>query len=261
LSAIASATIYRLFVGARQCRAPTACCIQRTTAIGIGVETRQCSLRRRTLTPKRNLVKIDTIYEYVYLTMPYDPRIHHRRSIRLKEYDYTQPGAYFVTLCTKARQCLFGDVVKGEMRLNYLGHIAFNCWQAIPEHFPHVELDTFVLMPNHLHGILLITDISLGARHCRAPTIEQFGRPVCGSIRTVIRSYKSAVTKLINAICNTKGTSLIWQRDFYEHINRDQGSLHNIRQYIVENPWRWAEDPENPQHYPENQEFLLDIPF
>jgi REP element-mobilizing transposase RayT len=90
--------------------------------------------------------------------MPYDPQKHHRRSIRLKGYDYTQPGAYYVTLCTEARQCLFGDVVKGEMRLNSLGHIAFTCWQAIPAHFPHVELDAFVVMPNHLYGILVISD-------------------------------------------------------------------------------------------------------
>ena len=97
--------------------------------------------------------------------MPYDSQKHHRRSIRLKGYDYTQPGAYYITLCTKARQCLFGDVVKGEMRLNSLGYIAFTCWQAIPNHFPHVELDAFVIMPNHLHGILVISDTLTRARH------------------------------------------------------------------------------------------------
>ncbi len=201
--------------------------------------------------------------------MPYDPQKHHRRSIRLKGYDYTQPGAYYITLCTKARQCLFGDVVKGEMRLNSLGYIAFTCWQAIPNHFPHVELDAFVVMPNHLHGILVISDTLIRARHCRAPTIkqnhipqiEQFGKPVPGSIPTVIRSYKGAVTRRINLICNTKGTSLIWQSNLYEHINRIEESLHNIRQYIRENPWRWADDPENPQHHPENQELLIDLPF
>ncbi len=128
--------------------------------------------------------------------MPYDPEKHHRRSIRLKGYDYTQPGAYYITLCTKARQCLFGDVIKGEMRLNSLGNIAFNCWQAIPNHFPHVELDAFVMMPNHLHGILVIRDTLMRTRQYRVPTIEQdriskteqFGKPVSGSIPTVIRS-------------------------------------------------------------------------
>ncbi|MEH1796239.1 transposase [Nostoc sp.] len=201
--------------------------------------------------------------------MPYDPRIHHRRSIRLKEHDYTQPGAYFITLCTQGRQCLFGNVVKGKMQLNYLGHIAFNCWEAIPDHFPHIELDTFVVMPNHLHGVLVIIDTSVGARQCRAPTTErqcraptteQFGKPVCGSISTVIRTYKSAVSKSINIIWHTKGQS-IWQRNFYEHISRDQKPLDRIRQYILDNPQRWADDPENPQHNPDDCEFLFDIPF
>jgi REP element-mobilizing transposase RayT len=211
----------------------------------------------------------NTTRDCIHLTMPYDPQKHHRRSIRLKGHNYTQPGAYYITLCTKARQCLFGDVVKGEMQLNSLGHIAFTRWQAIPDHFPHVELDAFVVMPNHLHGILVISDTDERARQCRAPTIkqnhspkiEQFGKPVSGSIPTVIRSYKGAVTKRINLICNTKYTSLIWQRDLYEHISRDEESLHNIRQYIVENPWRWADDPENPQHHPKNHELLLDLPF
>ncbi len=201
--------------------------------------------------------------------MPYDPQKHHRRSIRLKGYDYTQPGAYYVTLCTKVRQCLFRDVVKGEMRLNSLGHIAFTCWEAIPDHFPHVELDAFVVMPNHVHGILVISETIVGTQQCCVPTTkennvlktEQFGKPVKGSIPTVIRSYKAAVTKHINLICNTKHSSLIWQCNYYEHINRDEESLHNIRQYITENPWRWANDPENPQHHPENRELLLDLPF
>jgi putative transposase len=82
-----------------------------------------------------------------------------------------------------------------------------------------------------------------------------------GEYVKVIRSYKGAVTRRINLICNTKGTSLIWQSNLYEHINRIEESLHNIRQYILENPWRWVDDPENPQHHPENQELLIDLPF
>ncbi len=191
--------------------------------------------------------------------MPYNPQIHHRHSIRLKEYDYTQPGAYFITICTKERQSLFGDIVKGEMRLNHLGQIAFDFWQEIPEHFSHIELDTFVVMPNHLHGILLITHKPLGAQKSCAPT-EQFGKPVPGSISTVIRSYKGAVSRQINIIWNTKGQS-IWQRNLYEHISRDEKSLNNIRQYILENPQRWAEDSENPIFYPDSKELVFDIPF
>lgn len=88
--------------------------------------------------------------------MPCDPEQHHRRSIRLPGYDYAEPGACFVTICTKDRLCLFGEVVAGEMRLNAAGHIAHQCWSDIPNHFPHVQLDAFIVMPNHVHGILVI---------------------------------------------------------------------------------------------------------
>jgi putative transposase len=88
--------------------------------------------------------------------MRYDPDKHHRRSIRLKEYDYAQPGAYFVTVCTRDRECLFGHVVNGEMHLNDAGEIARRCWEDIPHHFPLVELDAFAVMPNHVHGIIVI---------------------------------------------------------------------------------------------------------
>ncbi|MEH2196619.1 MAG: transposase [Nostoc sp.] len=198
--------------------------------------------------------------------MPYNPQIHHRHSIRLKGYDYTQPGAYFITICSKGRQCLFGNVVNGEMQLNSLGHIAFNCWQTIPDHFPHIELDTFVVMPNHLHGILIITDKPVGTQqfcalnqHLDCNT-EQFGKPLPGSISTVIRSYKGVVSKRINKIWQIKGQS-IWQRNFYEHIGREQKSVDNIREYILYNPLHWADDLENPQHNFDDRDFLFDIPF
>jgi putative transposase len=90
--------------------------------------------------------------------MPYDPNRHHRRSIRLKGYDYTQPGAYFVTLCHHERMPLFGEIVNGEMRLNDIGRVAERCWLDIPSDFPHVALDAFVIMPNHVHGILWIIE-------------------------------------------------------------------------------------------------------
>ncbi|BAY35060.1 hypothetical protein NIES2107_69710 (plasmid) [Nostoc carneum NIES-2107] len=198
--------------------------------------------------------------------MPYDPQKHHRRSIRLKGYNYTQPGAYFITICTKARQCLFGNVVNGEMQLNSLGHIVFNCWQTIPEHFHHIELDAFVVMPNHLHGILIITENPVGARQCLAlnqhldHNTEKFGHPVRGSISTVIGSYKSVVSKSINIIWKTQGQS-IWQRNFYEHIGREEKSVDNIREYIANNPQRWDKDPENPRHNSDIQDYLFDIPF
>ncbi|MCX8051233.1 MAG: transposase [Chlorobi bacterium] len=173
-----------------------------------------------------------------------------RRSIRLKGYDYTQPGAYFITIVTQDRTCLFGEVVDGEMRLNALGEIVRACWLGIPGHFPHAALDAFMVMPNHVHGIIVIADY-VGARHAvPLHTVplrqrERFGKPVAGSIPTIIRSFKSIVTKRINEHRKTPGVP-VWQRNYYEHIIRSDESLNRIRQYIVENPLRWAFDLENP---------------
>ena len=121
-------------------------------------------------------------------------------------------------------------------------------------------------MPNHIHGILIITDNPVGARHCLAlnqhseGNPEKFGQPVPGSISTVIGSYKSIVSKRINIIWQTKGQS-IWQRNFYEHIGREQKSIDHIRKYIVNNPLCWADDPENPHPNSDVKDFLFDIPF
>ncbi|MBD2201969.1 transposase [Calothrix sp. FACHB-1219] len=185
--------------------------------------------------------------------MAYNPKKHHRRSIRLPKYDYTQIGAYFTTICTYKKQCWFGDVMNGEMQHNQLGIIVYTFWQALPRRFSHIELDAFVVMPNHVHGILIITDA--GARQ---PTAEQFGKPVPGSIPTIIRAFKSAVTKRINLMRKTPYPP-IWQRNYYESIIRQDG-LDNVRQYILNNPFAWAEDEENPLHHPQEQ-LDLDVYF
>jgi putative transposase len=99
--------------------------------------------------------------------MKFDPRKHHRRSMRLKEHDYAQPGAYFVTIVTFRRECLFGEIVDGEMQLNDFGKIADECWRLIPEHFPNVELGGHVVMPNHMHGIIVVNDEKSGWRRIR----------------------------------------------------------------------------------------------
>jgi len=180
--------------------------------------------------------------------MRYDPEKHHRRSIRLKGYEYTRAGAYFVTICTKDRACLFGDVSDGVTRLNQMGHIVRQCWLAIPDHFPHVLLDEFVVMPNHVHGIIVIMATHIvGARHAvplQFGKQEQFAKPVPGSIPTIVRSFKSAATKRINEHRGTPGAP-VWQHNYYEHIIRNDGSLHRIREYIATNPLRWHLDREN----------------
>jgi REP element-mobilizing transposase RayT len=185
----------------------------------------------------------------------FDPHRHHRKSIRIKEYDYTQAGAYFVTIVTYQRDCLFGEIKNGEIQLNDFGKIADECWRAIPEHFPFVELGTHVVMPNHVHGVIVIRDddsISdgvaaqhVGATHWVAPTtiITRPAGPKRGSLGAIIGAYKMAVTRRIQREHNATG---IWQRNYYEHIIRDEKDLQRITDYIEANPLRWDEDDENP---------------
>src|SRR4051812_6812384 len=115
-------------------------------------------------------------------TMKYNPDIHHRRSLRLREYDYTGAGAYFVTACTNGRECLFGWIDGGELSLSAYGQIALECWLAIPGHCPLVDLDACIVMPNHIHGILVLIDDRIGASS--VPAHERFGKPVAGSLST-----------------------------------------------------------------------------
>ena len=173
--------------------------------------------------------------------MKYDPQKHHRRSIRLNEYDYSQAGAYFVTMVTWRRDCLFGEVINGMMVLNDFGRVADECWRAIPEHFPCVELGAHQVMPNHVHGVIAIIE-GRGAIY-RAPTVEQFGKPTVGSLPTIIRTYKAAVTRQIGRQLNATG---IWQRNYYEHILRNEHEMDQIWRYIEGNPTLWQDDDENP---------------
>ncbi len=128
--------------------------------------------------------------------MKYNPDKHHRRSIRLQGYDYSQPGIYFITLCTQNRERLFGEILNGEMRLNEFGKIAHQCWLEIPNHFPHVQLDEFVIMPDHIHGIIVLNDIA-GAKNF-SPLLQQnitsFRSP-SKTIGSIIRGFKIGVTK------------------------------------------------------------------
>ncbi len=173
----------------------------------------------------------------------------YRKLIRLKDYDYSQPGAYFVTICTKDRECLFGEIVEGDLRLNQFGQLVSGIWNKITNHFPGVELDAFIAMPNHVHGILIITNY-VGARHASPLQIPKTSRgPKPKSLSVIVGSYKSAVTKRINEIRGTPGKS-VWQRNYYEHIIRTEEELNEIREYITDNPLKWELDEENPDVYP-----------
>ena len=179
-----------------------------------------------------------------------NPKIHHRRSLRLKGYDYTQVGAYFVTIVLQDRLCLFGEIVNTEMQLSQAGEVARRVWDGLPDRFPTITIDTFVIMPNHLHGIIMIDQIPpVGAALVAAPTHAQSVhlQPALGAI---IGAYKSLTTvEYTRGVKTMKWTPFrrrLWQRNYYEHIIRNEDALKHIRQYIISNPGQWDSDKENP---------------
>ncbi|MDO9301430.1 MAG: hypothetical protein Q7T89_08600 [Anaerolineales bacterium] len=177
----------------------------------------------------------------------FDPKKHRRKSIRLQGYDYSQEGAYFVTIVTYQRDCLFGEIVNEIMVLNDFGRIVDECWRAIPEHFPFVELGAYVIMPNHAHGIIVIHNIDgRGAAMLRpydGNTNPHKINVKPGSLGAIVRSFKSAVSYRINKEHNATG---IWQRNYYERIIRNEREMDNIWRYIESNPAQWDKDGENP---------------
>ena len=179
------------------------------------------------------------------MSTKFDPQKHHRRSIRLKGYDYTQSGAYYVTIVAYQRGHFFGEVVNAEMRLNELGQIARNEWFKTAILRPYVELyeDEFIVMPNHVHGIIWIINETVGAERRSAPT-KTIVHP--RSLGSVIRAYKSAVTYAANGLHPTgQRGAVLWQRNYYEHVIRNEKDLKAKRDYIFSNPLNWENDDEN----------------
>ena len=245
--------------------------------------------------------------------MKYNPLIHKRRSIRLKGYDYSLAGAYFITICVKDRQCLFGEIIDGEMILNELGQIAYNEWLKTLQIRPNVSLDVFEIMPNHMHGIILINDYNnnggrgeshspdnepylhdhhgrgeshspgdamhlsngdhgrgeslspnneshspnepgrgelhspnnelhspnnYGKGECNSPLRVPFRSP-SNNIGAIVRGYKSSVTKQINLL---NRDVIVWQRNYHEHVIRNEKSYQRISDYIINNAANWNED-------------------
>lgn len=197
------------------------------------------------------------------VTQRFDSARHHRKSFRLRGFDYTLPGTYFITICTHDRRELFGEIANGGMRLNDAGMAAQAVWRAIPAHFPTVRLDAFVVMPNHVHGVIVIaptaatttrgSDAGRASPHncasperpgSRGPNVAGTGRPAgppsC-SVGAIVGSYKSAASRRINRLRDASYPPIgpIWQRNYYEVIVRDDGALQRIRAYIVANPRNW----------------------
>ncbi|MGA9364676.1 MAG: transposase [Bacteroidota bacterium] len=181
----------------------------------------------------------------------YSSTKHHRRSICLKGYDYSLSGAYFVTVCTKNRSPLLGTIVNGEMRLSPIGEVSKKLWYEIPRHFLDVQLDEFVVMPNHIHGIVLLWGDPQrpSGRHVQLniPTPQDYYSRISPKKKTlsvIIRTYKAAVTTW----CRKSGfVDFQWQAGFFDHIIRSETSLNRIRSYIATNAERWQLDRENPE--------------
>jgi len=224
----------------------------------------------------------------------YDPQIHHRRSIRLKGYDYSQAGAYFVTICVHQRECLLGDVVNGEMRLSRFGKIVHYAWLDLPKHYPHVILDAFCIMPNHVHFVIVLIDdgrdgsfklsqVSLPARRdgsrglaessqitrtllseeaLPAQETHPYAQPIRHPLSEVIRAFKSFSAKRINTLRRTTYAPF-WQKNYYEHIIRNDRAWNAIAWYIINNPLNWQMDRDNLQNKlppPEtNEDYIQDI--
>jgi len=171
------------------------------------------------------------------------PSSRNRRSIRLPGYDYTQPGAYFITICTYQFVHLFGTVVNGKMEINEYGRIIEAEWHKSPQIRPYLRMDEFVVMPNHSHGIIWITNPELS----KAKTLVQPEfRLKSRSLGAFVGGFKAAVTKQINLLRNAPSAMPVWHRNYYEHIIRRDESLNAIRQYIRENPARWQIDRYHP---------------
>ena len=166
-----------------------------------------------------------------------NPGLHHRRSIRLPGYNYSQNNAYFITLCTQNRKPIFGEIIDDKMVLNKSGTIAEQYWLEIPDHFPKVILDEFIIMPNHIHGILFIRN-RVGVQNLE-PLQNRFQHIIPDSIGSIIRGFKIGLTKWFRQ--NTRKQK-IWQRNFYEHIVRTDDELNEVREYIQNNQIDWEKD-------------------
>jgi putative transposase len=197
----------------------------------------------------------------------YDPLKHHRRSIRLKGYDYTRAGAYFITVVVQDRACLFGEVVDGVMQLNAAGQMMQGLWEALPLHYHGVDTDEFVVMPNHLHGIVVLTggdddgahsagdNVASMTKGVRQPPGQALGPAPSGagattlSLPAVVHRFKSlTTTRYSMGVREHRWQAFrrrLWQRNYYEEVIRNQAALDGIRRYVAENPlgWEYEENP------------------
>ena len=193
--------------------------------------------------------------------------MEHRKPLRLPQFDYSTPGAYFVTICVHRKECVFGEVINGEMRMNGVGEAIWNAWNELPTHFPTIETDAFIVMQNHVHGIVLIDDPGGAVTpHPGAETTSIVGAQLIASVRRVgaqfiasvpgtegVMNHAPTLGDVVRA-CKAKSTYVIhrsglptfrWQRGYYERVIRNERELDAIRSYVVNNPLKWDTDAEH----------------
>ena len=180
----------------------------------------------------------------------------YRRSIRIPKYDYSRTGTFFLTICAFERQCLFGEIIDDRMYLNDLGRIVEQEWNKSAQIRSEINLDEFIVMPNHLHGMVSIEKEFVGAHRLRPslsatkiirPPQDNLRKP--RSIGAFVAGFKSSATRRINE-CRKTSSHPVWQRNYFEHVVRDDEDMNRIRQYITDNPIRWIDDENNPDRVP-----------
>ena len=185
--------------------------------------------------------------------MKFNPKIHNRKSIRLKEYDYSNPNWYYLTICTYDKRNILGKIINGKMNLNNCGKIVEEEWLKTKEIRQNIDLDYYIIMPNHLHGIIIIErrgelhssqmnsqEKNNDGRIQYAPTNNKLKSP-SQTVGAIVRGFKSSVTKRIREF-NQKEDEKVWQRNYYEHIIRNEKDFYRIRNYIQNNPLKWELD-------------------
>jgi len=176
--------------------------------------------------------------------MKYNPGIHRRRSIRLKDYDYSQAGMYFMTICTQNRECLFGEIADGAIQLNDVGKMIEKWYFELMNKFPDIQYGEHIVMPNHIHCIIQ----NVGADLCVCP--NKVGEHIGSPLRDVVQWFKTMTTNEYIRHVKQNGwktfNGKLWQRNYYEHIIRNENDLNQIREYIINNPLKWDLDKENP---------------
>ena len=171
-----------------------------------------------------------------------------RRATRLRDHDYSAPCAYFVTMCTQNRLLLFGRVIGDKMAANRLGSIVEDCWTRLPDHYDNVSLDAFILMPNHVHGVINIEDKPTVVGAGFKPALAAALASKLSGVPEIVRAFKTFSARRINEMRASPGTP-VWQRGYYDHVIRTESELDRVRTYIVDNPRKWSEDADNPANW------------